>query len=80
MVRNPPGAENVDAIHDDLMTARELAGHLGVRPGTILDWHRQGKIPGRRLSHKVLRFSLRDVVNALETRHATCRQGGGHVG
>jgi predicted site-specific integrase-resolvase len=70
----------MDAIRDDLFTAQELAGHLGVRPGTILGWHRKGKIPARRLSHKVLRFSLRDVLNALESRHASHRQGGGHVG
>jgi hypothetical protein len=54
--------------HDDLLTASELASRLGVRPGTILGWHRDKRIPARKLSHKVLRFSLPDVVAALETR------------
>jgi excisionase family DNA binding protein len=51
----------------DLLTAAELADRLGVKPGTILVWHRQGKIPARKLSHKVLRFDLRDVLTALES-------------
>jgi predicted site-specific integrase-resolvase len=50
------------------MTARELAGQLGVKPGTILDWHRRGKIPARKLSHKVLRFNLREVLTTMEGR------------
>ena len=52
----------------DLLTSAELAERLGVKPGTILGWHRLGRIPARRLSHKVLRFSLPDVVAALEAR------------
>jgi predicted site-specific integrase-resolvase len=52
----------------DLLTAAELAEQLGVKPGTSLGWHRLGRIPARRLSHKVLRFSLPDVVAALEAR------------
>ena len=67
----------METIRDDLMTARELAGHLGVKPATVLAWHRQGRIPGRRLSHKVLRFSLRDVLAALEARQAAPGREGG---
>ena len=53
-------------IHfSDLLTAAELAKRLSVKPETILRWHRSGRIPGRRLSHKVLRFCLADVVSAL---------------
>lgn len=56
-------------IHfSDLLTAAELAKRLSVKPETILRWHRSGRIPGRRLSHKVLRFCLADVVSALEGR------------
>ena len=51
---------------DDLMTAAELAERLGVKPGTILGWHRRGRIPSRKLSPKVLRFSLSDVLAALD--------------
>lgn len=77
MVRNPPGAPSVETIRDDLLTAQELAGHLGVKPATVLGWHRQGKIPGRRLSYKVLRFNLRDVLAALENHQAAPGREGG---
>lgn len=60
-----------------LLTAAELADCLGVKPGTILGWHRSGRIPGRRLSHKVLRFSLGEVMAALEGRQEAAGQGGG---
>ena len=53
---------------DELLTAAELAERLGVKPGTILGWHRMGRIPARKLSNKVLRFSLPKVVAALEDR------------
>jgi hypothetical protein len=69
----------VETIRDELLTAPVLAAHLGVKPATVLGWHRQGKIPGRRLSHKVLRFSLRDVLTALEARQAAPGQEGSHV-
>ncbi len=69
----------METIHDDLLTAQELASHLGVKPGTILDWHRKGKIPARRLSHKVLRFNLRDVLAALEARQAAPGREVGHA-
>jgi excisionase family DNA binding protein len=62
---------------DDLLTAPELAARLGVRPGTVLAWHREGKIPGLRLTHKVLRFRLADVLSALEGRQSPAGQDGG---
>jgi predicted site-specific integrase-resolvase len=52
---------------DSILTAAELADRLGVRPGTILGWHRTGRIPARRLSHKVLRFDLSEILSALES-------------
>ena len=68
----------MQVIHpSDLLTAAELADCLGVKPGTILGWHRSGRIPGRRLSHKVLRFSLAEVLAALEGRQEAAGQGGG---
>jgi hypothetical protein len=81
MVRPSAGAQAMGTTRsEDLMTAQDLASHLGVKPGTVLHWHRQGKIPARRLSHKVLRFNLREILAALE---APCqdapRQGGNHV-
>jgi excisionase family DNA binding protein len=56
-----------DRSRDDLLTGPELADRLGVRPATVLAWYRSGRIPGRRLGHKVLRFSLAAVVAALES-------------
>lgn len=68
----------MQVIHpSDLLTAAELADRLRVKPGTILGWHQSGRIPGRRLSHKVLRFSLADVLSALEGRQKAAGQGGG---
>lgn len=54
--------------HDSLLRADQLAERLGVKPATVLVWNRKGIIPSRRLSHKVLRFDLADVVAALEAR------------
>ncbi len=51
---------------DDLMTAEDLAARLRVRPGTILGWYRKGRIPARKLSPKVLRFSLAELLAALD--------------
>jgi predicted site-specific integrase-resolvase len=51
---------------DDLLTAAELGDRLRVKPSTILEWQRSGRIPSIRLSHKVLRFDLADVLGALK--------------
>jgi hypothetical protein len=50
---------------DSLLTAVALAARLGIRPATVLEWYRKGRIPGRRLSPKVLRFDLADVLARL---------------
>jgi hypothetical protein len=66
----------MESLHSfDLLTAAALAERLGVKPGTILKWHRQSKIPSRKLSHKVLRFNLGDVLAALEVHQLTGREG-----
>lgn len=54
---------------EDLLTADELAHRLKVQPSTVRNWSRRGVIPKKRLSHKVHRYSLHDVVNALERRN-----------
>jgi hypothetical protein len=64
----------------DLLTAVELADRLGLRPGTILAWHRRGKIPARKLSHKVLRFNLGDVLTALESQRPPIGREVSHEG
>lgn len=50
----------------DLLTAVELADRLKVKPKTVRLWARQGRIPTRKLSHNILRFSLLEVVAALK--------------
>jgi predicted site-specific integrase-resolvase len=60
----------------DLLTATELAKWIGVKPETIFGWHRKGRIPARRLSHKVLRFCLSEVIEALENGSRYEAEGG----
>ena len=54
-------------MSDEMLTAAELADRLKVKPDTVRVWARSGKIPARKLSHKVIRFSLPEVVAALES-------------
>ena len=57
-----------------LLTAEELAERLRVRPNTVKAWARDGRIPAIRLSPKIIRFDLDEVVEALRRRTAE-RQG-----
>lgn len=52
---------------DDLLNAADLADRIGVRPSTVIHWHAIGRIPGRKLTSKVPRFSLPAVLAALES-------------
>lgn len=56
--------------HAELLDARGLAAKLGVSVGTVNRWTRAGRIPVLRLSRKVRRFRLPDVVDAIRTRNA----------
>lgn len=62
---------------DDLLPRAELAARLGVRPTTISRWTRAGRIPARRLSRKILRYDLADVLAALESRSSAVGREGG---
>ncbi len=53
-------------MENDLLTAEQLADRLAVKPRTVREWFRAGLIPATRLSPKVIRYSLDDVVAALE--------------
>lgn len=53
---------------NDLLTAEQLADRLRVKPGTVKRWHREGRIPAIRLTPKVLRFDLEEVVSMLTQR------------
>lgn len=48
----------------ELLTAEDLAGRLHLRPSTIRQWAREGRIPVVRLTPKVVRYDLADVVRA----------------
>ena len=52
----------------DLLTADELAAYLRVSPYTVRDWARKGIVPEVRMSPKIRRFRLADVLRALEGR------------
>jgi excisionase family DNA binding protein len=55
----------MENVSDDLLTAAELAERLRIKPSTAMEWQRSGRIPSIRLSHKVVRFNLREVLAAL---------------
>jgi excisionase family DNA binding protein len=52
-----------------LLTARELAGYLGLKPATVLDKWQRGELPGFKFGRAV-RFDLDEVL-------ATGRPDGG---
>jgi excisionase family DNA binding protein len=49
-----------------MLTPLELANQLRVKVCTVRHWVKQGKIPVIRISRKVLRFRLEDVLAVLE--------------
>ena len=57
-------------MEDDLLTANQLANRLGVQPDTVKQWLRAGLIPAARLTPKVIRYNLSDVVESLKERQA----------
>jgi len=52
----------------DFLTAKQLAERLGVKPRTVQEWLRAGLIPATRLTPKVIRYDLDQVVAALNQR------------
>ncbi len=59
---------NQACISNPFLTAEQLAASLGVKPDTIRDWGRRGLIPRVKVSHKVVRYELDDVVAVLKKR------------
>lgn len=49
----------------ELLTADELADRLQLRPSTIRRWAREGRIPAVRVTAKVVRYDLADVLRAI---------------
>ncbi len=48
-------------MSDRLLTARELAEYLGLRPATILDKWERGELPGYKFGRAV-RFDLDEIL------------------
>lgn len=55
-------------VNDDVLTTREVAERLGVRPETLRKMVQRGIIPEVRLGHKVRRYIWADVVAALKAQ------------
>lgn len=58
----------------ELLTAEELADRLKVSPRTVKEWARAGRIPEVRLSAKVRRFLLTEVIRVMPKSDAEFRQ------
>ncbi|GEM_PF-1122891 len=56
-----------------LLTARELAGLLGVSTETVLRWTRRGELPAIRLPGGALRFREAEIEAWLEERATAAR-------
>lgn len=49
-----------------LVTADVVAAVVQVSPRTVLEWHRQGRIPGVQPTGSTVRFDLDEVLAALK--------------
>lgn len=61
---------------EHLLTAREVAGMLGVSPETVLRWTRAGKLPAIRLPGGAIRYREADLDEWLTGRRLQTRPPG----
>jgi excisionase family DNA binding protein len=54
-------------VSERLVTARELAEHLGLSPDTVLDWFEAGRLPGFKLGGRAVRFRESEILAWLES-------------
>jgi excisionase family DNA binding protein len=47
-----------------LLTTKQVAAYLNVSPGTVWNWHSQGKLPGSKVFG--LRFKKEDIDALIE--------------
>lgn len=59
-----------------LLTAREIAEHLGLSSETVLAWVRAGKLPAFRLPSGQLRFREAEVEAWLAARSTVVQESG----
>jgi excisionase family DNA binding protein len=52
----------------ELLTVNQLAERLRIRPRTVQQWARQGRLPSVRLSPKVVRYDWVAVLAALRNQ------------
>ena len=58
-------------MHNDFLTAEQIAKRLSVSPRTVRSWRLAGIIPAIRLTNKVVRYDLDEVITALKDRQST---------
>jgi excisionase family DNA binding protein len=58
-------------VSNDWVTAKELAHRMRVTPDTIKAWSREGRIPSVRVSARVLRFNVAEVMAAIRAKGAS---------
>jgi predicted site-specific integrase-resolvase len=51
-----------------LLTAEELSARVKIAAAKLKQWARRGRIPSVRFSQKNVRFRLKDVIEAVESR------------
>jgi excisionase family DNA binding protein len=52
----------------ELLTAAEMAARLRIKPSTLQDWAREGRVPAVRITPKVIRFDAEAVILSLSTQ------------
>jgi len=55
-------------IMEKLLTTKEIANLLSVRPGTVQKWIQARKIPHFKLGHRSPRFDLEEIGKWLEKK------------
>ena len=58
----------------ELLTAEQVADRLHLKPLTVRQWARRGRIPSIKISHKVTRFDWEQVVATLKRRAETAAE------
>src|ERR671925_156273 len=71
-VESRPRGGTVAESHEpsDLLTAEGVAAYLGVRPTTVYEWCRQGRLPCMKLGKvwRIRRAALEDFLERAERR------------
>ena len=59
----------------EIVKTKELARRLDVKPATVRRWAQAGLIPVMRVSAKVIRFDVAEVMRALRERATKTQRG-----